>query len=139
MLSLCMGQSTRLWLPACPTSQPPCQLSRNKVSLAETRACAGIWQESNTSSPTAFQAQPACVLGDPHLTTQCLRLLQLPMALPHHVCGISLTASPHLSKQSTHQHASNPFAQIQRALTFAPLLAKKSSVDGEESRQVKFY
>lgn len=41
-------------------------------------------------------------------------------------CAISLIASPHLSNQSTHQHAPNPFAQVHRALTFAPLLAKKA-------------
>lgn len=80
MLSLCTGQSMWLWPPAFPTSQ----LSRNKVSLGEVSVCAGIWQESNTSSPAVFQAQPACVLGDPHLTAQSLKLLQFPMALPHH-------------------------------------------------------
>lgn len=66
-----------------PAPQASPQLSRNKVSLAEMSVCAEIWQESNTSSPTAFHAQPARVLGDPHLTTQSLRLLQLPMAFPH--------------------------------------------------------
>lgn len=84
MLSLCTGQSMWLWPPAFPTSQPPPQLSRNKVSLAEVSVCAGIWQESNTSSPAVFQAQPACVLGDPHLTAQSLGLVQFPMALPRH-------------------------------------------------------
>lgn len=54
-------------------------------------------------------------------------------------CGIYLMASPPLSKQSTPAACTKPFCTDPGGSNICSPAGNKSSVDGEESRQVKLY
>lgn len=97
-LRCCAAQSIWLWLPACPTRQPPALQEQGEPGSSECacRDVAGV----KRILPTAFHAEPVCVLGDLHLATQSRRLLRFPVAFP-----IILWHLPHgssISEQTEH-------------------------------------